>query len=48
MTKKIKTTKGIYVDILEWDKWEKWCEETGRTLSKVIPIAMKEYIEKNK
>jgi hypothetical protein len=44
----VKTTKGIYVDIQKWEEWEEYCEKTGRTLSKLIPIAVDEYIKKNK
>ena len=42
-----KKTRSVYVDIVQWEEWENWCDETGRVLNKVIPLAIEEYIKKN-
>lgn len=44
----VKSAKTIYVDIAKVIEWEEWCNNSGRVLSRVIELAMKDYIENNK
>jgi len=43
----VKSAKTIYVDIAKVMTWEEWCDKTGRVLSRVIELAMEEYIKNN-
>jgi len=44
----VKESKTIYVDIAKVMEWEEWCAKSGRVLSRVIELAVDEYILNNK
>ena len=44
----VKSSKTIYLDIAKVMEWEEWCDSSGRVLSRVITLAMDEYIENHK